>query len=228
MATTSKSCRICGSVVSPTHCVALFSRESLASDLADRLSKLADVPVAPDDGLSRFMCRSCKNKLVSAEYFRTTAKASYEKNKDTLIATGSAMGSLVQVTNKRTKDTSGPGASPHTRQCRPVAKRPTPEHPGRRLTYPNCDNCKTKHELLIVSFSNVTTTAHTDDCTAMPLSDSCNSQAGTECITDGPREQEIDVVGITDGHREQEVDVVGVSNLSQNPAEGRNCAWKYS
>ncbi|KAL5470966.1 hypothetical protein EMCRGX_G029030 [Ephydatia muelleri] len=95
--------------------------ESLASDLANRLSKVADVPVAPDDGLSRFMCRSCKNKLVSVEYYRTTAKASYEKNKDTLIAT-SAMGSLVQVKNKRT---SGPGASPHTRQCRPVAKRLT-------------------------------------------------------------------------------------------------------
>ena len=46
---------------------------------------------------------------------------------DTLIATGNVMGSLVQVTNKRTKDTSGPGASPHTRQCRPVAKRLTPE-----------------------------------------------------------------------------------------------------
>ena len=88
---------------------------------------------------------------MSGECFRTTARASYEKNKDTLISTGSAMDSQVQVTNKRTKDTSGPGASPHTRQCRPVAKRLTPEHPGRRLTYPNCDNCKTKHELMLVS-----------------------------------------------------------------------------
>ena len=74
--------------MSPTHCIALFSRESLASDLANRLNKFADVPVAPDDGLSRFMCRSCKIKLVSIEYIRTTAKASYEKNKVTLIATG--------------------------------------------------------------------------------------------------------------------------------------------
>ena len=129
--------------------------------------------------------------------------------KDTVITTGSAMGSLVQVTNKRTKDTSGPGASPHIRLCRSVAKRLTPERPGRRLTYPNCDNCKTKNGLLI----NVTTTAHTDNCTAMPLSDSCNFQTSTECSTNGPRDQVIDVVG--------------VSNLSQNSAEGRNCTWKY-
>ena len=33
-----------------------FSRESLASDLANRLSKVADVPVASEDGLSRFIC----------------------------------------------------------------------------------------------------------------------------------------------------------------------------
>ena len=121
----SKSCRICDSVLSCTHYVALFSRESLASDLANRLSKVADVPVASEDGLSRFICIPCKNKLM---YFRTTTKATYEKNKDpTLIASGS--NSQVQVTNKRT---SGPGASPQTKQCTPGAKRLTPEHPGRR------------------------------------------------------------------------------------------------
>ena len=135
--------------MSRTHYVTLFSRESLASDLANRLSKVADVPVA-SDGLSRFICIPCKNKLMSGEYFRTTAKAkaTYEKNKDpTLTASGS--NSQVQVTNKRTKDSSGPGASHQTRQCRPGAKRLTPEHPGRRLTYPDCDSCKTKHELIV-------------------------------------------------------------------------------
>ncbi|KAL5517217.1 hypothetical protein EMCRGX_G002720 [Ephydatia muelleri] len=166
----------------------LKSKESLASDLANRLSKVADVPVAPDDGLSRFICRSCKHKLVSGECFRTTARASYEKNKDTLISTGSAMDSQVQVTNKRTKDTSGPGASPHTRQCRPVAKRLTPEHPGRRLTYPNCDN-------------------------SMPLSDSC-----TECSTaDGPSEQGIDVVGVSNlPHNPAEGRASSVTGTCQN------------
>ena len=41
--------------MSRTHYVALFSRESLASDLANRLSKVADDPVASEDGLSRFI-----------------------------------------------------------------------------------------------------------------------------------------------------------------------------
>ena len=63
--TMSKSCRICDSVLSRTHYVALFSRESLQSDLANRLSKVADVPVASEDGLSRFICIPCKNKLAS-------------------------------------------------------------------------------------------------------------------------------------------------------------------
>ena len=48
----SRSCRICGSVVPPTHCVALFGMKSLPAGLADRLSKVADVPVAPDDVLT--------------------------------------------------------------------------------------------------------------------------------------------------------------------------------
>ena len=43
-----------------------FSRESLASDLANRLSKVADVPMASEDGLSRFICIPCKNKLASS------------------------------------------------------------------------------------------------------------------------------------------------------------------
>ena len=128
-------------MVPPTHCVALFS---LNSGLAERLSKVADVPVAPDDGLTKFICGICNRKLLSAESFIRTAKASYEKNKASPSgsATGDTMGSQAQMTRKRTKDTSGPEASPHTSQCRPVAKRLTPERTGRRLTYPDCHNCK--------------------------------------------------------------------------------------
>ena len=137
----SKSCRICGSVVPPTHCVALFSTKSLNSGLAERLSKVADVPVAPDDGLTKFICGICNRKLLSAESFIRTAKASYEKNKASPSgsSTGDTMGSQGQITRKRT---SGPEASPHTSQCRPVAKRLTPERTGRRLTYLDCHICK--------------------------------------------------------------------------------------
>ena len=91
----SKSCRICGSVLSRTHyaIVALFSREFLASDLANRLSTVADVPVAYEDGLSRFICIPCKNILMSGEYLRTTANATYKKNKDPTLTASSAIAS---------------------------------------------------------------------------------------------------------------------------------------
>ena len=75
-------------VLCPTHCVALFSIKSLNSGLAERLSKVADVPVAPDDGLTKFICRICNRKLLSAESFIRTAKASYEKNKASPSGTG--------------------------------------------------------------------------------------------------------------------------------------------
>eukprot|EP00731_Ephydatia_muelleri_P019665 Em0012g490a len=109
------------------------------SGLAERLSKVADVPVAPDDSLTKFICGICNRKLLSAESFIRTAKASYAKNKASPSGSGTSdtMGSQAQITRKRTKDTSGPEASPHTNQCRPVAKRLTPERPGRRLTYPD-------------------------------------------------------------------------------------------
>ena len=68
-----------------------------------------------------------------AESFITTAKASYEKSNASSSGTGGTIGSQAQVSRKRTKDTSGPEASPNTSQCRPVAKRLTAECPGRRL-----------------------------------------------------------------------------------------------
>ena len=68
----SRSCRICGSVVPPTHCVALFST---TSGLADRLSKVADVPVAPDDGLAKFICGICNRKFLLAESFYNNSHA---------------------------------------------------------------------------------------------------------------------------------------------------------
>ena len=83
-ATESRSCRICSNAVTPTHSIMLFSSVSLASGLADRLSKVVDVLVAADDGQSRFICRSCKNKFTSAESFRTTAKETYQKNNGSL------------------------------------------------------------------------------------------------------------------------------------------------
>ena len=135
-ATDSRTCRICSNTLTRKHSIALFSRHSLASGFADRLSRVADVSVAADDGQSRFICRSCKQKFLSAESFRTTAKENYQKNNGPLELLLSDMG------RKRTKDTSGPGASPHTSHCRPVVKRLNAERPGRRLTYPDSHDCK--------------------------------------------------------------------------------------
>ena len=99
----SRSSRICGSVVPTTHCVALFSTKSLTSGLADRLSKVADVPVAPDDGLTKFICGICNRKFLLAESFITTAKASYEKSNASPSGTGGTISSQAQVSRKRTK-----------------------------------------------------------------------------------------------------------------------------
>ena len=57
----------------------------MASGLAERLSKVTDVPFTPNDGLSKHICRPCNRKFVSAESFRILAKASYEKNRAFLL-----------------------------------------------------------------------------------------------------------------------------------------------
>ena len=56
----------------------------------------------------------CNRKFLLAESFITTAMASYEKSNASPSGTGGVMGSRAQVTRKRTKNTSGPEASPHT------------------------------------------------------------------------------------------------------------------
>ena len=52
-----------------------------------------------------------KNKFLSAETFRTTAKETHQKNNGSLELFLSGIG------RKKTKNTSGPGASPHTNQA---------------------------------------------------------------------------------------------------------------
>ena len=79
----SKSCRICCTFLSSTHCISLFSRDSLVSGLAERLSGIA--AVAQDDGLSGVICRPCNGKFVAAESFRVLAKASYDKCRASLL-----------------------------------------------------------------------------------------------------------------------------------------------
>ena len=100
--------------------------------------------MAPNDGFSKFICRPCNRKFLSAESFRALAKASYDKSRVSLSSSSSPKSSQVQVTRKRPKDTSGVGASPHTNQSRPVAKCQTVGVPGRRLNFSVRDKCKIK------------------------------------------------------------------------------------
>ena len=151
-------CRICSTSLTKQS-ISLFSRECIASDsgLAERLSRVIDVPVIANDGLSQHICRPCNRKFVSAESFRVLAKASYEKNRTSLAkasyeknrtslprpltgVTGSPKST--HASRKRSKDTSGVGVSPHTQQVRPTAKRQTVGASGRRLCFRVQDESK--------------------------------------------------------------------------------------
>ena len=81
------------------------------------------------------------------ESFRSMAKAGYEKGRQesqvpifSFCGSNPPLGST--AARKRTKDTSGLEASPHTAQARPLAKRFTVGTPGGRLTFPRRQNCE--------------------------------------------------------------------------------------
>ena len=108
------------------------------------LSKVLDLPVSSSDGLSPYLCRSCMNKFYTVqsklESLRTLAKVGYEKSGQfrSVVPACSSV-STVQPSKKRTKDTSGVDASPHTLKARPLAKRVTLGVPGRRLAFSPCE-----------------------------------------------------------------------------------------
>ena len=49
------------------HLFSLFSAQSRREDLPDRLGKLLPVPVAQNDGLSQYICRTSKSNAVNIE-----------------------------------------------------------------------------------------------------------------------------------------------------------------
>ena len=109
------------------------------------------LPVSDSDGLSSYLCRGCMSKFNTVESklesFRSLAKAGYEKGRqESQGPTASFCGINPPLASpaarKRTKDTSGLEASPHTAQARPLANRFTVGVPGRRLAFPRRENCK--------------------------------------------------------------------------------------
>ena len=128
-------CRFCGNTVLPKLSVALFTKDGLDRDLPGRISSVVDLPVSIEDGLSPYLCRPCMRKFQAAEKFRSIAKSSYEKQGYNKPAPP-LHSPVVHGSRKRTKDTSGLEASPHTAQARPLAKRSTLAVVGRRLAFP--------------------------------------------------------------------------------------------
>ena len=68
------ACRICGNKVSVTHCIMLFSRESLAVNTPEQLSRMTAVLVIQYNGLCYIICCPCKRKFQLAESFQDTAR----------------------------------------------------------------------------------------------------------------------------------------------------------
>lgn len=137
-------CRFCSTCLDAKHRYALFSKDAVEKNLPEKFSKLLQLPVSAEDGLSLYYCRKCVGKLNSIEKsiaeMRSLASSSYSKagygHSPRSGASNTCTGSPRAQSNsrKRVKDTSGLGASPHTTQARPVAKRALGAS-GRRLTY---------------------------------------------------------------------------------------------
>ena len=158
-------CRFCLRVAPSKHLHGLFTTQGKSQDLPGRLSKLLLVPVVQDDGMSQYICRTCKSNAIILEQkmheMQERALISYQTCKGSAsdvnasCSTGSAMlpeaASLPPVgvpispssytTRKRTKDTSScTGISPFTAQSRPQSKRRY-SLTSKRLFDPNC-SCK--------------------------------------------------------------------------------------
>ena len=126
-------CRLCSSVVERSHCIALYSADSVKCNLASRMTKLLEVPISQEDKLSNLVCRSCKGRFLTVESkldsLRTIAKSSYQVYYPPVEQPSS---------RKRAKDTSGDSASPNTMKARPASKRGV----GRSKTLFPHDICK--------------------------------------------------------------------------------------
>ena len=127
-------CRFCSKNCAKKHPFSLFSSQNRREDLPDRLSKLLPVPVARNDDLSQYICRTCKSNAVNIEQkmqeMRERARLSCQSSiTDSLPSTSDkATNPMLHAhlqTRKRAKNSSSStGISPFTQQSRPQSKRP--------------------------------------------------------------------------------------------------------
>ena len=57
----------CSLVIGRSHCIALFSEDSVKCNLASRMTKLLEVPISQEDKLSYLVSQSCKVKFLTVE-----------------------------------------------------------------------------------------------------------------------------------------------------------------
>ena len=108
--------RFCGALLDEKHRSDLFSTIALEKDLPGRFSRLLQLPVSRDDGLSVYCCRKCVGRLNSVEKtieeMKSLANSSYSKAGYAPPVNSSPLSR--ERSRKRVKDTSGDTASPHT------------------------------------------------------------------------------------------------------------------
>ena len=77
------ACRFCGALLDKKHRSGLFRTIALEKDLPGRFSRLLQLPVSRDDGLSVYCCRKCVGRLNSVEKtteeLKSLANSSYSK-----------------------------------------------------------------------------------------------------------------------------------------------------
>ncbi len=143
MALLMASCRFCTTSLDVKKRCSLFSKDAVVQKLPDRFSSFVQLPVSETDGLSLYCCRKCLGTLhrveKTTEEMRSLAKSSYSNASRFSSVTSSP--TAREHSRKRVKDTSGHGASPHTTQARPAAKRAL-GNLGRRLTFSSLGKVK--------------------------------------------------------------------------------------
>ena len=136
----SRTCRLCRSLVAVNHCIALFSRGSAQQRLSTRITDLLDVSVDANDGLPQGVCEKCKRRLEHLEFAAQDLVDFRKLARDSYTALVPPRGPL-----KRTKESSGEiGVSPDIAKSRPPLKKQTAAT-SKRLDFGQSaltDNCK--------------------------------------------------------------------------------------
>ena len=102
-------CRVCRAQCSRKKALHLFSTSGIKENLKEKLEVILDITICMVDGLPQRICQRCARCVRGALELREKAKESqiwYRHQR-----------------NKRAKDSSGDGASPHTIHSQPPSKR---------------------------------------------------------------------------------------------------------